>query len=86
MHKLRTEVLAMSGIWQSLEEHTDMIQQLFETIYNLCQVDKNASLAVMYSSSSAERPKRSTKEILKLVVLLMIEDVWNNFDSYEPAN
>jgi len=36
----------------------------------------------MYSSASASQPKRNIKEVLKLVVQLMIEDVWTNFDNY----
>lgn len=58
------------------------MQDLFDSIYKLCQVEKSPGLAAIFSSGTADQPKKNPKEVLKVVVQLMIEDIWSNFENY----
>jgi hypothetical protein len=55
------------------------VQDLFDSIYKLCNNDKDGAK----ESIDGTPLKRNTKEVLKLVVTLMIEDIWSNFENYK---
>ena len=55
------------------------MQELFDSIYKLCNSDKDEAK----DGTDGPPLKRHTKEVLKLVVSLMIEDIWSNFENYK---
>lgn len=62
------------------------MQDLFDSIYKLCNSDKQDGTPTKRQETTLDgtQPlKRNTKEVLKLVVSLMIEDIWSNFDNYK---
>ena len=70
LNRLRTEAQHMANLITELDQTG--AQELFDTLYRFCQGQKLES-------------KLNTKECLKVLVGMMIEDIWSNFDNYAVA-
>ena len=61
-----------------------MLRRIWIIIYKLCHKDKESTVNGMKDSIGENTLlKKNTKEVLKLVVTLMIEDIWSNFENYK---
>lgn len=82
LNRLKNEATNLSSLITTLESQGGLIQDLFDSIYKLCHIEKE-STGVKEPMVESSLLKRNTKEVLKLVVTLMIEDIWSNFDNYK---
>ena len=72
LNRLRTEAQHIANLIPDLDQSS--AQDLFDTLFRFCQ------------SHQKSESKLNTKECLKLIVSMMIEDIWSNFDSYALAS
>lgn len=79
LNRLKNEATHLSSLITALDQQGTLVQDLFNSIYKLCNNDKDGAK----ESIDGAPLKRNTKEVLKLVVTLMIEDIWSNFENYK---
>ena len=83
LNRLKNEAMNLSSLITTLDQQGLLIQDLFDSLYKLCNSDKDTSNIAPKTTSDNALLKRNTKEVLKLVVTLMIEDIWSNFENYK---
>mgnify|MGYP003345132084 CR=1 FL=1 len=80
LNRLKNEATHLSSLITNLDQQGSIVQDLFDSIYKLCNNDRDNTSK---ESSDGTPLKRHTKEVLKMVVSLMIEDIWSNFENYK---
>ena len=85
LNRLKSEAIALSNLITSLDSQgSGLVQEVFESIFKLCASEKDLPFVIPDSTNSFGGIKRNNnKEVLKMVVGLMIEDIWSNFDNYK---
>lgn len=89
LNRLKNEALTLSNLITTLDQlGSGLIQDVFDSIFKLCQQEKDSGVQTLLTASQRsdtlmQNSKRNTKEVLKMVVGLMIEDIWSNFDNYK---
>ena len=72
LNRLKNEAVALSNLITGLDLNGgQLVQDLFDALFSICKQEKGAS------------ERRNSKEVVKLVVNLMVEDIWLNFENYK---
>jgi hypothetical protein len=72
LNRLKNEAVALSNLITGLDlSGGQLVQDLFDSLFLICQQEKGAN------------ERRNSKEVVKLVVNLMVEDIWLNFENYK---